>query len=244
MSKRFIRRGVSEILFSPTLPADLQNPTRAELDAAESLTDEVADVAGFQLENQSVATPDLGSTFETSIPGTDQAQNSSLTLYEDEDGDEYETMLPKGQTGVIYLLRKGDKPGSNSLDVFPVRVASKSSPFTTGNDAARFVVAFSITAEPALDRTVPAGSGDAPVVSSFQPASVPAAGGDQVILSGVGLTGATAVTVDGVAVGAGDFVVVSSTKIAFVSPAHAAGAAPVTVTTPEGTSAPANLTYA
>jgi hypothetical protein len=156
MSKRFIRRGVSKILFSPTMPASMTAVTRLELTAAEDLTDEIAEVNGFQLENQTIPTPDLGSTFESSIPGTDQAANSSITFYEDEDDDEIETMLPKGQTGVVYILRKGDKPASNSLDVFPVRVASRSPQFSAGNDPARFAVQFTITSKPELDTPVPA----------------------------------------------------------------------------------------
>lgn len=243
MTKRFIRRGVSKILFSPVPPLDKDNVTRAELTAAEDITEQVAEIAGFMLENQTVATPDMGSAFEGSIPGTDQASNSSLTLYEDEDDDEYETMLPKGQTGTVFILRKGDKPGSNSMDVFPIRVASKSSSLTVANEAARFVVQCTITDPPALDRTIPALAGVAPVLTSLAPSSVPAAGNDSVLVTGVGFTGVTAVTVGGTPLASADYTVVSSTKIAIVAPPHAAGAVPVTVTTAGGTSASVNLTY-
>jgi len=80
-------------------------------------------------------------------------------------------------------------------------------------------------------------STNAPVVASASPASGPAAGGDLVVLTGSGFTGATAVTFDGSA--AAQFEVVSSTKIAAETPGGVAGAADVVVTTPAGASAAA-----
>lgn len=243
MTARFIRRGVSKILYVPTV-ANVNSVTRAELTAATDLTPFVAEVNGWMLQNNSVATPDLSTTFETSIPGTDQVSDSSLSFYEDLDDETIETLVPAGSNGFIILLRKGDKPGTNSLDCFPTRVASKGSEFTTGNDPARFTVTFTVTSRPGLDGLVPAGTAAAPVITSIAPASVAAVGEDQAVITGVGFTGATAVTVDGVAVAAADWTVISETKIAFVTPAHAAGAVPVTVTNASGTSAPSNITYA
>lgn len=240
--RRFIRRGVSKFLFSAAVN-DINAVTRAELDAAEDLTEYIAEVSGWQLENNSVATPDMGSTFESSIPGTDSASDSSFTFYEDLDEEIIETLLPKGTEGVVHILRKGDKPGSNSLDNFPVRSSTKGNEFSAGNDPARFSVRFNITSEPALDTLVPGAEGAAPIITNIAPANVAAAGSDQAVLTGVGFTGATSVTVDAVAVPATDFIVISDTKIALVTPAHAAGAVPVRVITPSGTSAPENITY-
>jgi hypothetical protein len=69
----------------------------------------------------------------------------------------------------------------------------------------------------------------------------PVSGGTTVTLTGANLSGATAVRVDGVA--ATSFTVNSSTQITAVTPAHAAGAAAVTVTTPGGTSNSVTFTY-
>lgn len=93
--------------------------------------------------------------------------------------------------------------------------------------------------------THPASEGAvAPTVATVAPAvGIPAAGGSQLIVTGANLTGATAVTVDGVAVAAGKWTVLSGTKIAVVAPAHAAGTVALTVTTPGGTSAGTNITY-
>ncbi|MFF6783707.1 IPT/TIG domain-containing protein, partial [Streptomyces sp. NPDC012510] len=69
----------------------------------------------------------------------------------------------------------------------------------------------------------------------------PVSGGTTVTLTGSNLSGATAVRFDQVA--ATSFTVNSATQITAVAPAHAAGAAAVTVTTPGGTSNSLVYTY-
>lgn len=228
MSARFIRRGVSKFLFSPAI-ADVNNVTRAEIASAEDLTDFIADVAGWQLTNNSVATPDMGTTFDSSIPGTDSVGDSSFTFYEDMDEETIEALLPKGTTGYVLILRKGDKPGTASLDCFPVRVATKGNEFSAGNDPARFVVTFNITDEPGIDGDVPSAG---PAITTVSPAGGLAAGGTNVTISGSGFTGATGVTFGGTA--ATSVVVVNSTTITCTAPAHAAGAVAVVVAHPNG----------
>ncbi len=73
-----------------------------------------------------------------------------------------------------------------------------------------------------------------PAISSVAPTSGSTAGGTSVIITGTDLTGATAVSFGGSA--ASSYVVNSATKITATSPAHAAGAVDVRVTTPGGTS--------
>lgn len=242
--RRFIRRGVSKILFAAALD-DIQNVTRAEIAAAFDLTPFVREMSGWGLENNSVATPDLGSTFESSIPGTDSASDSSIGFYEDLDSEEIEAMLPKDAQGNIIIMRKGDKPGSASMDVFPGRVATKTNDVSMGNDAAGFSVRFNIASEPALDQIIPAISATPPVLTSVTPnTNIAAAGGDQLVLTGVGFSTATAVAVaGGAAIPASDWTIISDTKIALVSPARAAGPHGVTVTDPDGTSNSVNITY-
>lgn len=74
---------------------------------------------------------------------------------------------------------------------------------------------------------------DSPLVGSLGTTAGPAAGGQSVVITGSGLTGATAVTFG--ATDATSFVVDSATQITAVSPVHAAGAVAVNVTTPYGT---------
>jgi hypothetical protein len=78
----------------------------------------------------------------------------------------------------------------------------------------------------------------APSLSNLSPSQGPVSGGTVVTLTGVNLSGATAVRFDGIA--ATSFTVNSATQITASTPAHAAGAAAVTVTTPGGTSNPDN----
>ena len=73
----------------------------------------------------------------------------------------------------------------------------------------------------------------APTVTSLSPTSGTTLGGTTVTITGTNLTGATAVTIGGVA--ATSFTVVNATTITAVTPAHAAGAVDVAVTTPGGT---------
>ena len=79
------------------------------------------------------------------------------------------------------------------------------------------------------------GSGGIPTVTSLNPAAGAASGGNGVVITGTGFTGATAVkfgTID-----AGSFTVNSATQITATAPAGTAGTSvDVTITTPVGTS--------
>jgi hypothetical protein len=82
-----------------------------------------------------------------------------------------------------------------------------------------------------------------PSVTSVSPISGTTAGGTSVTITGTNLTGATGVTIGGVA--ATNVVVASATQITATTPAGTAGAASVLVTTPGGTNAANTLfTYA
>ncbi|NEW72593.1 phage tail tube protein [Streptomyces rhizosphaericus] len=155
---RFLRRGISKIYWIKKVN-DPKRPTRREISEPNrfDLTQAVSDIEGWALENDPIETPDMGSTFNSSIPGNDKAENSSLTFYEDRFSDAIEQQLPKGAKGYVVLLRKGDIPGSRSVDVFPVQVATRAATYSTGNEAAKFKVDFTITEEPSLDAPVPEG---------------------------------------------------------------------------------------
>src|SRR5690606_3044710 len=82
-----------------------------------------------------------------------------------------------------------------------------------------------------------------PALSPVSPATGPATGGTSVVLTGADPTGATAVTFGGTA--ATSFPLDSATQITAITPAHAAGAVDVAVTTPGGTTTLAGaFTYA
>ncbi len=79
----------------------------------------------------------------------------------------------------------------------------------------------------------------APTVTAINPTSGSTAGGTPVTITGTAFTGATTVTIGGTA--ATSVSVVNATTITATTPAHAAGAASVLVTTPGGTNAPNTL---
>ncbi|MFF4051935.1 hypothetical protein ACFYZ5_35365 [Streptomyces chartreusis] len=153
---RFLRRGISKIYWLRKV-SNQERPTRAEISVPNrfDLTKAVSDIEGWALENEPIETPDMGTTFNSSIPGNDKAESSSLTFYEDRFSDDIEQELPKGAQGFVVLLRKGDIPGSRSVDVFPVQVATRAATYSTGNEAAKFKVTFTVTDEPSLDAPVP-----------------------------------------------------------------------------------------
>lgn len=154
--QRFMRRGVTKFYFLEDIAAASNIPTRQEITGGTDLSGAISDIAGWSLANSPIDTPDLGSTLTTSIPGEDKADSSTLTFYEDKAGDTIETLLSKGAEGFVVILRKGDIPQSKSMDIFPVRVASRAPAYSAGNDPAKFTVTFAISDEPQLDAAVPA----------------------------------------------------------------------------------------
>ncbi|MGW6238369.1 phage tail tube protein [Streptomyces sp. NPDC055094] len=156
--QRFMRRGVTKFLFLTTIQASTGVPGRPDLTAGTDVSAAVADVEGFALENTPLETPDMASEFTGNIPGEDKADNSSLTFYEDKEDEALEALLSKGVEGWVVILRKGDVPESKSMDVFPVRVGSRSPSYTTAAEPAKFKVSFNITSKPIQDVAVPAKS--------------------------------------------------------------------------------------
>ncbi|MEV8388663.1 MULTISPECIES: hypothetical protein [unclassified Streptomyces] len=156
--QRFMRRGVTKFLFLTTIQASTGVPGRLDLIAGTDVSAAVADVEGFALENTPLETPDMASEFTGNIPGEDKADNSSLTFYEDKEDEALEALLSKGVEGWVVILRKGDVPESKSMDVFPVRVGSRSPSYTTAAEPAKFKVSFNITSKPIQDVAIPAKS--------------------------------------------------------------------------------------
>ncbi|GAA1353535.1 phage tail tube protein [Streptomyces beijiangensis] len=161
--ERYSRRGVSRFYFLKAIAAPNNVPTRAELGTTNGtdLSAFISDVEGFALENTAIDTPDMASSFTSNIPGENKADNSSFTFYEDKGSDTLEALLSQGVEGFVVILRKGDiqlTPASRSMEVFPVRVGSRSATYTAANEPAKFKVSFNITSEPAQDLAVPAAS--------------------------------------------------------------------------------------
>jgi len=90
--------------------------------------------------------------------------------------------------------------------------------------------------------TVTCGAALPPTITNLSPTAGPTAGSTTVTVTGTNFVmGSTSVSVDGIA--GSNVTVINPTSLTFITPAHAAGAANVTVTTPGGTSSPSTYTY-
>lgn len=158
--KKYMRRGTSKFYFVPTIAATTMIPTRAELSAGTQFTSHIAAMDGWTVANQEIDTPDMADTYDSTIPGSDKADSSSFTFYEDEEDADLEETFAKGTVGYVVILRKGDIPANNSMDVFPIRVASVSPQYTADNEAAKFMATCSITSRPLQGAPVPAAGTD------------------------------------------------------------------------------------
>lgn len=155
------------------------------------------------------------------------------------------TISTFGERGKAMLALLSDS-GSNRLKKSGlVRIQSiiedegYSQPSAFGPDACRIVATLSIQ----MWHPIPFNHPPAPTLTLATPATGPAAGGTTVRLDGANLAGATAVTFGGTP--AASFTVRSATRIDAVTPARAAGAVSVIVTTPTGQNAAnALFTYA
>lgn len=154
---KFFRRGISKIYFLPAV-ADVTgviSPTRAEITAGQDLSPGVSEIAGFQLNNSPIPTPNLAEIFTSQIEGEDTTADSSLTFNDDDTDDDIRTAVAKGTSGFILLLPYGDVP-TKRCEVWPVRSTGVNDEWTTGNDPARFAVGFAVTATPEQNGVIPA----------------------------------------------------------------------------------------
>jgi hypothetical protein len=158
--KKYMRRGTSRFYIVPSIAADSMIPTRSEISAGTEFSAYIAAMDGWTVENQEIDTPDMADTYDSTIPGSDKADSSSFTFYEDEEDADLELLFAKGTNAHIVIMRKGDIPGNNSMDVFPIRVASQSPQYTAENQAAQFMAKCSITSRPLQGAAVPVAGTD------------------------------------------------------------------------------------
>ena len=133
-------------------------------------------------------------------------------------------------------------PGGPRVEAYSGHVAVTWSPQGGAMDALDTVQVTLTGQGQRSDITHPDSSSDTPVITSLAPNTAVAAG-EEIVLRGSYLTGATAVTVAGTPLATADWTFIDDGEIVFIAPAHATGTAAVSVTTPAGTSPTVNLTY-
>lgn len=162
-AQRFFNAGITEILFVPAIAAASLNaknagylkPTAAELGAAIRLTDDVADVAGWNVTSGFIDTPDLGTRYTSRITGRTTSDDSTITFYASQDTNDARKTLPRGTKGFIIVADGGYGTATAVGDVFPVEVGSVGKVRSVSDTAMQLTVSFAIKAQPAEDVLLP-----------------------------------------------------------------------------------------
>lgn len=149
---RYIPPSVRKVYWVTTI-ANYQSPTRAELNAGTDLTNEIAEMAGFNVVSASIEVPDLSSRYTAKIPGRITSDDSTINFYASSTSADVRLVLPRDTVGYVVHLPEGDITGQR-MDCFPAKVASTSID-TPIEDPAKILVTFTITRIPALNIVIP-----------------------------------------------------------------------------------------
>lgn len=142
---KFFRRGVSKVYFMTADPGP--SVSAAEFTAGVDLSPSITEMSGWQLTNTPIRTPNLADTFTSQIDGEETVGDSTLTMLDENGVSGFRTALPKGTVGFIVLAPYGTVAGKR-CEVWPVKSTGVNDQYTVGNEPARTVVSFAITAVP------------------------------------------------------------------------------------------------
>ena len=158
---RFFNRNTSKIVFMPSV-ASLTAPTHGEINAGVVLAlpgsqavEAIADVNGWKSQNNPIPVPDLNTDFDNTIPGTNSADNPTITFYSDLVAEPVKVSQAEGTAGFMGLMWKGDVAG-RKMQVWPVRVAANNEMPSLGNEAAKFEVQYAPSFKPEKNAVIPA----------------------------------------------------------------------------------------
>lgn len=139
---------------------DLKAPTVAEINTAVDFTCYVVSI-NASAQGNTVPTPSICSLFETSVPGTSQAQFQA-DFYRDDADDAAWEALKRGDKGIFIVSRFGGsgpaaKPAAaDKVEVWPVQVTTRAAAALSSNTAQTFSVTAAVNIEPAEDAVVAA----------------------------------------------------------------------------------------
>jgi hypothetical protein len=155
---RFFRRGTTKVYWVPTIASPALVPAVAEVTAGTNITTEIAAMEGFTFSNSPIPTPDLATTFTTTIPGEDTADNPRITFYEDKTTNTTQTTLAKGTEGYLVIFYSGiagaTPAAADKAEVWKVISTGPSREYTVGNDPARWMANFTPTKQPNFSATL------------------------------------------------------------------------------------------
>lgn len=151
---KFFRRGKSKVLFVPAV-ANPAAPTTVELAAGIDLSEQTAEISGWEFTGSRIPTPNLANNFTPQITGEDTVGDASITFYDDDANDDVRTALAKGTQGFIVFEPYGAGVGKRA-ETWTVQTQSVSDAYTVGNEAAKFAVGFAVTEVPEQEAVLPA----------------------------------------------------------------------------------------
>ena len=155
MAGRYMRKGTTKMWFVPTIASGTLAPTVAEVTAGVKVTPDLSAVTGFTFSSQPIKVPDMENTFTSEIGGEDATEDSSMDFYERDNSTTIYDALEKDEAGYMVIYREGIAGAlpvaAEVADVWPCTVTSRAPTYTVENEAAKFVVKFSMNAPPAFD---------------------------------------------------------------------------------------------
>jgi hypothetical protein len=137
---------------------DIASPTVAEIEDGQDLTDFLVTLDASTSGN-TVPTPSFASLFETSISGTVTSTFTAEFYRDDEEDTAWET-LPRATDGYFVVSRfgytgeDGAPEEDDPVEVWPVRITTRSATALQNNEVQRFGIEAAIPREPAEDATV------------------------------------------------------------------------------------------
>lgn len=154
-SQRFIRPGVTKVYWVVTI-ATQSSPSRSEINAGTDVSNEVAEITGWQLVSETVDTPDLSGRFVPKIAGRINADDSSLNFYASSTGfNDARSVLVLDSQGYIIIMDGGDVSTTGRMDVYNVKVTSHGK-IRTLEDPAMTQASFAILRQPSENVVIPA----------------------------------------------------------------------------------------
>lgn len=161
---RYTPDELEQWFYVPTI-ASVAAPTVDEIGDGEEFTAAISSVSGFRLSANRVATPDLGTRFDKSVPGRLSTDDASIEFYKGDSAADLEeivrALLPRGTGG--YVVRVHPKDGAKAAiaaatkaEVWPIEVMSNSVNPPSPGEPAKFTVAFSHPEKPTEVATIAA----------------------------------------------------------------------------------------
>jgi hypothetical protein len=139
--------------FLTTVADDDLVPTPTEIEGGVDLTGYVLAIEATTRGNQ-IPTPTFESLFETTISGT-VSSTFTAEFYRDDEADTAWDTLPRGTDGYFVISRYGGSDANSTMpiagdevEVWPVRITSRSSVGLSNNEVQRVQIECSVTRVP------------------------------------------------------------------------------------------------